>query len=415
MKKLLFCVSVILASVCAQAQLRVNENGDVSIQTTDSVVSPLAVGYAGNSTYSIAATGVKDGIFGRRYGTPTNTTDSWTGGIVGVNSPNSDRFYIGTKGQARRTTASTSGRSYGIYGDAGNCTSGYNYGVFGVIYGSNYGAAVFGTVNPYNAYVPGLYAGYFAGDIKATGNIYGTVLTASASSNSSAVAQTLNISDESTTETVSAKLAQLSPIQYMLETPVAPASTDSDTMVTVALCEAEVQALEKTHYGIDATALQAVFPDLVYEDQHGELCINYIEMVPLLVQSIKELQSEITALKSGNVSLMGNNGTVYARSLGNNATPVEDATSVTIPTLAQNDPNPFTENTTIAYSLPESVQHATIYIYDMNGTQIHQIPLSERGNAVVTVSGGELKAGMYLYSLIADGKVIDTKRMILTK
>lgn len=33
----------------------------------------------------------------------------------------------------------------------------------------------------------------------------------------------------------------------------------------------------------------------------------------------------------------------------------------------------------------------------------------------VTVNGGQLSAGMYLYSFIADGKVIDTKRIILIK
>ena len=36
-------------------------------------------------------------------------------------------------------------------------------------------------------------------------------------------------------------------------------------------------------------------------------------------------------------------------------------------------------------------------------------------DGTVTIEGGSLDAGMYLYSLIADGKVIDTKRMILTK
>ena len=32
-----------------------------------------------------------------------------------------------------------------------------------------------------------------------------------------------------------------------------------------------------------------------------------------------------------------------------------------------------------------------------------------------TFDGDNLNAGIYLYALIADGKVIDTKRMILTK
>lgn len=38
-----------------------------------------------------------------------------------------------------------------------------------------------------------------------------------------------------------------------------------------------------------------------------------------------------------------------------------------------------------------------------------------RGEASITIDGGSLNAGMYLYALIADGKVVDTKRMILTK
>ena len=37
------------------------------------------------------------------------------------------------------------------------------------------------------------------------------------------------------------------------------------------------------------------------------------------------------------------------------------------------------------------------------------------GKGNVIVPGSEFNAGMYLYALIADGKVIDTKRMILTK
>jgi len=34
---------------------------------------------------------------------------------------------------------------------------------------------------------------------------------------------------------------------------------------------------------------------------------------------------------------------------------------------------------------------------------------------IIMIHGHELPAGMYLYALIADGTVIDTKRMILTK
>ena len=56
-----------------------------------------------------------------------------------------------------------------------------------------------------------------------------------------------------------------------------------------------------------------------------------------------------------------------------------------------------------------------ICIYDMQGTQIKRIDISERGHSHIIINGSELKAGMYLYSLFANGMEIDTKRMILTK
>ena len=54
-------------------------------------------------------------------------------------------------------------------------------------------------------------------------------------------------------------------------------------------------------------------------------------------------------------------------------------------------------------------------VYDMNGGEIAAYPLSSFGNGELTIDGGTFRAGMYLYALIADGQLIDTKQMILTK
>ena len=78
-------------------------------------------------------------------------------------------------------------------------------------------------------------------------------------------------------------------------------------------------------------------------------------------------------------------------------------------------PNPFTESTTIRCDVAEDVVKADLYIYNMNGEQITEYSITERGETSVTIDGGSFSAGMYLYALIADGQVIDTKRMILTK
>jgi len=56
-----------------------------------------------------------------------------------------------------------------------------------------------------------------------------------------------------------------------------------------------------------------------------------------------------------------------------------------------------------------------LYIYDMNGHQIDKRPIYNRGYVSIIIQGSSLDAGMYLYSLITDGAVVDTKRMILTK
>ena len=53
-------------------------------------------------------------------------------------------------------------------------------------------------------------------------------------------------------------------------------------------------------------------------------------------------------------------------------------------------------------------------IYDLQGKQIKQILIARRGEGSQMISGSELTAGMYLYTLIADGNEVDTKRMILT-
>jgi hypothetical protein len=53
-------------------------------------------------------------------------------------------------------------------------------------------------------------------------------------------------------------------------------------------------------------------------------------------------------------------------------------------------------------------------IFDMNGKQIDKYPLNSRGENYLQIHKGRLTAGMYYYTLIADGKEIATKKMILT-
>ena len=83
--------------------------------------------------------------------------------------------------------------------------------------------------------------------------------------------------------------------------------------------------------------------------------------------------------------------------------------------LYQNTPNPFTSNTEISCDVPVINDKAFIYIYNLQGVELMSFPIVQTGYSIVTVYASALPAGMYLYTLVVDGVIIDTKRMILTK
>ena len=71
--------------------------------------------------------------------------------------------------------------------------------------------------------------------------------------------------------------------------------------------------------------------------------------------------------------------------------------------------------TLIFFALVANVS-AQMIIVDTAGKVIRQIPLSDSNKTdSITIEGGSLSAGTYLYTLVCDGKPVDTKRMILTK
>ena len=125
--------------------------------------------------------------------------------------------------------------------------------------------------------------------------------------------------------------------------------------------------------------------------------IRYAEFVVPLVKAVQELSKEVEVLKQQLAS---------TEKIG--AAPTEEAI------LFQNNPNPFSRDTEIKVSLPETTGQATIIVYTLEGKQLKVIPILERGKIAVKILGNDISAGMYLYTLLVDNKVIDTKRMILT-
>lgn len=189
---------------------------------------------------------------------------------------------------------------------------------------------------------------------------------------------------------------------------------------------------EGKQMGLNPTDLERVFPELVEEisdlslfvkNQTTDIAvyktINYTNLIPLLIAGAQEQQQQIEEQKKANeelrnlvalqqqqindlISGKGTTGVGY-NSAGNDGFSMD-----------QNVPNPFSKETVVKYHMPAQVSKASMIIYDLSGKQMKSIPLTQRGDASVSITADELAAGMYIYSVVADGKILDSKRMVVT-
>ncbi|MCE3278703.1 MAG: hypothetical protein K0S44_894 [Bacteroidetes bacterium] len=83
--------------------------------------------------------------------------------------------------------------------------------------------------------------------------------------------------------------------------------------------------------------------------------------------------------------------------------------------LNQNVPNPFKEETTISFFIPEDSGYAQIIFTDNLGRILKTVDVNEKGQGQLNVFANDLSNGIYKYSLIVDGKTIDTKNMVRSK
>ena len=288
-------------------------------------------------------------------------------------SPATSSYNIGVEGWAMPSTPRNSGRTYGVRGIAGNCTNGYNYGVLGRLHGNKYGAAIYGTVgSELGTLLNGKYAGYFDGDVCVEG-VTMAMLSNPYDDN------TLPVSSLSATAALSL-LSRYTPC-FTAENANTP------------------------HLGLYIDDYDDM-PCLVVEDEQGYEYVNYTEVIPILVACVQELQARVDAMQESN------SGTFDEEVVDAIDHAQEKARHEC--KLYQNTPNPFGSSTVIRYSIPNDAANAEIIIFDMQGTMLSQIPITPSGDKI-TLNGTEFPAGMYLYTLVVNGKEMDTKRMIITK
>ncbi len=286
--------------------------------------------------------------------------------------------------------------NYGVYGRADNGSE--NYAIYGEVDTNGFGTR---------------FAGFFVGDVLATGSI-----------TQGSDAKLKHHVKELSGSAALMLLNKLSPKNYQYKT------SDFPTM-----------SLPKgNQFGLIAQEVEAVLPELVKDavtppkrDKQGKIihpavpfkAVNYTGFIPVLIGAVKEQQHTIDSLKeviNERLSYIENrlNGCCgnphNYKTDPNEQSPIhsQDVELKNLQTiiLDQNNPNPFAEKTTIGYTLPDDVTAAEIIFHNAEGKQINRTEIATRGRGEINVYAHDLSSGVYTYTLIADGKIIDTKRMV---
>ena len=290
----LVCGLVLFACIDAKAQLVVDENDHVMIESTTSTNSPLRIGpnYFGGDSYSNIAVS----------SSPKNVYNSYYVGVEGCVKTSSNVDILtkcGIRGVVSPYSESTNGRHYGV--------AGIHSGL-----GDSGGAGILGssTFSTYNSgpTITGVYAGYFVGNIRVVGD-----LTASEVTSTSDLRMKDNIvlfEEVEDGQTTLDKVMDMMVLEYNLkDTGDYDVPNDIRQRLQIehpeVLMELEKRKAESAslrHYGLSAQELLGLYPNVVNEGQDGYLSVNYIEMIPILVRCLQELKhqtDEVKAVKMG--------------------------------------------------------------------------------------------------------------------
>jgi len=329
---------------------------------------------------------------------------------------NASGGYLGVRGVG--SAVSYSGAVYGVSGYASG-SGGGRYGILGDADG--------GTSN---------YAGYFIGNVNVTGTF-------------------TNPSDRKLKENVESYTEALEVIRQL----------EAKTYDYKKTAFEEMGLSNQNQIGFIAQEVEKILPNLVSNNVHPEKIeldeegnrivlkeaidykgINYVGLIPVLSQGIKELtnivsekEEIIETMKQEMISMiqkmeemttlintMNDKFNQMEEDMSSCCMNVSDSRTTNANTnvqlnrtdmaiLEQNTPNPFSEQTIIKYYIPSFAQKATMTITDIKGSPLKSLTLENTGLGTVIINANELPIGTYIYTLFVDGRQVESKQMILVK
>lgn len=312
---------------------------------------------------------------------------------------------VGVEGWAASDTAMTTGRSIGVRGIAGNCRTGNNYGVMGVLDGERYGTGIYGTVNETNDLaVPGFFAGYFDGDVRVHEMLIATIVNRF---------NRLDATTQEYDEPTDQLLAMITPCKRRASNLIQISDSTNHGGGIIDPFPFDPGKGVNSNPGYDTytdhlalnssylSVLAAAFPGLVVEDSGGNLRFNYVEVIPILVAAIRDLAGEVgislESLRSYDIL----QELTESRSL---LLPRENACI---------DHSGTNENIVLNFTLPKDTEKASLLLFDKTGRLISQNDLAPNAK-YFELDKAAFPTGTFIYTLLADGKEVATKRVVVS-
>ncbi|MDJ1472374.1 PQQ-dependent sugar dehydrogenase [Cytophagaceae bacterium DM2B3-1] len=134
--------------------------------------------------------------------------------------------------------------------------------------------------------------------------------------------------------------------------------------------------------------------------------------------NIYELEPQCAIGKRLDIGLLNNETRAVSKTANSGAsqswklTLIPVSAAVSTESLS-NYPNAFESETTISFKKPVESKKALIQIYNPNGLLYQTLDVSTNTSGQVKFNGKEAKAGVYVYTLVVDGKVIASKRFVI--
>jgi hypothetical protein len=115
-----------------------------------------------------------------------------------------------------------------------------------------------------------------------------------------------------------------------------------------------------------------------------------------------------------NMVLFGKRGLDNQNTKNNSSNLTTNTIKSTDNYLAVNKPNPFSDYSIVEYSIAEGNHTSEIRISTPLGQVLKSYRL-QNNKGVIAIDGSQLSDGIYYYSLVVDGAVVSSKRMLVQK